>query len=405
MKILVFAHQLEIGGTQVNAIDLAASLRESHGHDVRIFASPGPLTTLVRERALDYTPAPEPRVNPSPARITALRTLVRRERPDVIQAWDWPQALDAYYGVHLPWRVPLVVSDMCMSLTRVLPMSPVTTFGTPELVDEARAAGRRRVDLLLPPVDVHQNAPGAVDGGAFRRKLGIDDSEILLVTVSRFDKHLKSDSLLRTIEAVRRLGRDLPIRLALVGDGALRPRLCELAQWVNADFARPAVMLPGAMLDPRPAYAAADILIGMGGSALRGLAFAKPVIVVGKGSFAEPLTPSTVDRFYYRGMYGVDESSSSCEPLVAAVRGLCGSAADREQLGQFGRRFVVQHFALEVVSARLAKLCRDATEEVPAAMRSIADAARTAAVWLRERRFVPADRAFVDHAPERHPAG
>jgi hypothetical protein len=25
-------------------------------------------------------------------------------------------------------------------------------------------------------------------------------------------------------------------------------------------------------------------------------------------------------------------------------------------------------------------------------------------VWLRERRFVPADRAFVGHDPERHPS-
>ena len=38
MKILVFAHHLELGGTQTNAIELAAAVRDRHGHDVALFA-------------------------------------------------------------------------------------------------------------------------------------------------------------------------------------------------------------------------------------------------------------------------------------------------------------------------------------------------------------------------------
>ena len=40
MKILPFLHELALGGATVNAIEPAASLR--HGHDVVVFASPGP---------------------------------------------------------------------------------------------------------------------------------------------------------------------------------------------------------------------------------------------------------------------------------------------------------------------------------------------------------------------------
>ena len=92
-------------------------------------------------------------------------------------------------------------------------------------------------------------------------------------------------------QAIRSLGRDLPLRFHIVGDGAARPRLAQLAEETNAEIGRQAVVLTGMLLDPRPAYAAADIVVGMGGSSLRGIAFGKPVIIVGEKGFSAPFTP------------------------------------------------------------------------------------------------------------------
>ena len=139
MKILVYAHRLEIGGTQVNAIELAAALRDNHGFDVVFFAQPGPMVSLVHEKRLRYVPAPDARYHPSFARMRALRELVHRERPDLVHAWDWWQCLDAYYAVHLPNRLPMVVSDMMMEPTRLLPRHVPTTFGVPALAALRRA--------------------------------------------------------------------------------------------------------------------------------------------------------------------------------------------------------------------------------------------------------------------------
>ena len=49
--------------------------------------------------------------------------------------------------------------------------------------------------------------------------------------------------------------------------------------------------LAGEMLDPRPAYAAADVVLGMGGSALRGMAFGKPLVVQGVRRLLEAAHP------------------------------------------------------------------------------------------------------------------
>jgi L-malate glycosyltransferase len=392
MKILVYAHQLIMGGTVVNAIELAAALRDLHGYEVVLFASPGPMVKLVEEKGLRYLPAPDARFHPSPALMRSLRDAVRRERPDLIHAWDWWQCLDVYYAVYLTMRVPMLVSDMTMNVTRLLPKALPTTWGTPQLVDHAKAMGRRRAKLLLPPVDVHLNAPGAVDSQPFRERYGVKRGDITLVTVSRLSEYLKSESLFRTVNAVRKLGRDLPLRFLIVGDGTELAKLKRLGNEINTELGRPAVVLTGELLDPRPAYAAADIIVGMGGSALRGMAFGKPVVVVGERGYSAPFTPETEASFYYRGMYGLGDGDLDNIQLVANIREFAQNPSRLLGLGEFSRQFVIKHFSLEVVCARLAHLCRDTVADIPAFRFALVDGFRTAAIYLRERRFLTPSR-------------
>ena len=266
MKILVFAHRFDVGGSQVNVVDLTAALRDRYGHDVAIFATPGAMVEIAKKRGLRFIPAPDVNTYPSLIMMKALRAVVRREKPDLIHAWDWWQCLDAYYGVYLTQRIPLMLSDMVSDgINRFLPKTLPTTFGTPELVDQARAAGRRPVELLLPPVDIHLNAPGIVDLRRFRQSLDIRDDELMLVTVSRLVVQLKSESLRRSIDAVRTLGHDLPLRYIIVGDGNARSELERLAAEVNRALGRTAVVLTGELLDPRRRTPPRISLSGWGG--------------------------------------------------------------------------------------------------------------------------------------------
>ena len=380
MKILVFGDRLEVGGSQVNAIELTAALRDLHGHDVLYFATPGPMEALVRQKGLRFIAAPDAARHPSPARMRALRRLARAEKPDVVHAWDWWQCLDAYWAVHLAMGIPLVVSDMTMAVGRVLPKSVPTTFGTPALADDARALGRRSVDVLLPPVDVHHNAAGTVDPAAFRTEWGIAPDDVLLVTVSRLAATLKAESLRRTIDAMRLLGHDARIRLVVVGDGPIRNELQQLANQVNSDLRRQAVQLTGPLLDPRPAYAAADVVIGMGGSALRGMAFRKAVLVVGERGFAEAFTPESAERFHYRGMFGLGNGTETVGTLAGEIRALLAYRDGLDALGRFSRAFVERHYSVEAGSLRLSQLFEKARTDAGSMPVAAMDGVRTAAV-------------------------
>jgi glycosyltransferase involved in cell wall biosynthesis len=360
MKIIVFSYELKVGGTQVNAIELSAALRDTHGHEVILFASPGPLSELAIEMGLRYVPAPTTTKSPSLETMRALHSLILQERPDVVHAWEWTQCVDAFFAGHVLHRIPLVVTDMLSDggIERRLPKSVLTTFGTPEFLDHARAAGRRHIALLVPPVDIRRNAPNSVDPMSFKAHHCIADDDITLVTVSRLVSKLKGESLRRTISAVRTLAHSLPLRFILIGDGNLRTELEDLAQQANAELGREVVILPGEMLDPRPAYAAADIIIGMGGSALRGMAFGKPVIVVGRNGFASAVSPVTEKYFYYSGIYGSGDGTQ--DHLLESICRLATSQLERKELGVFCRQFVEKHFSMEVVSSQLNVMLRTA---------------------------------------------
>ena len=344
------------------------------------------MVKLVEEKGLRFLPAPNDYGgHPSLPRMRALRDAVRCERPDLLHVWDWWQCLDAYYAVYLPMRVPMVVTDMMMSLTRVLPKELPTTFGTPEVLDQAKAAGRRQVELLLPPVDIHSAPPNAVDSLPFRERYGIGDGDITLVTVSRLADSMKAESLIRTVHAVRKLGRDLPLRFVIVGDGAIRAKLEQLADQVNMELGRPAVVLAGrsgtlGQRMPRPTSSSAWAVQPCGG-----MAFGKSVIIVGEQGFSAPFTPETAESFYYKGIYGLGNDSPGNARLVADIRGLAEHPAQRSALGQFSRQFVVRRFSMEVVCARLEEFCRGAVTKAPKLHVIVADGLRTAAVCLRER--------------------
>ncbi|QEW23422.1 sugar transferase, PEP-CTERM/EpsH1 system associated (plasmid) [Paracoccaceae bacterium] len=396
MRLLVFAHRLELGGTQINAIELAARLRDAHGFDVKVHATEGPALGHLRASGLGWVPASDARFHPSVQRIRGLRALARDWRPDLVHAWDWWQGLEAYAGLYLPMGVPLLISDMMMDLTRAMPREVPTTFGFRGLRDRAGRAGWRRPYLLVPPVDTVANAPGVSDGPAFRRAHGVGGDELLLVSVSRLSEVMKSDPVVRAIRAVGALGGDVPLKLLIVGDGAARERLQALADKANAGLGRRAVVLAGAMADPRPAYAAADVVLGMGGSALRGLAHAKPVIVLGEAGFARIFAPDTADGFEETGMFGRGDGTDAA--LFAALRMLSARADLRDRLGRFGRRFVVDRHGLDRVTDDLARICAEARQARPPASVCAADAARTAFWYLRERRFRVASRDVRDPA-------
>lgn len=375
MKVLVFTHRLDLGGTQTNAIDLAASVRDRFGHDVVLFGTPGPAMKLATDRGLRVVPAPAARVRPSLKMMVALRDVVAAESPDLVHAWDWPQVLDAYFGQRLAGSMPVLGTSMSMSVERFLPRAIPMTFGTSELRARAAEVWSSPVSLLEPPVDTEANHPGAVDPAPFRRRYGLSPGVPTVVVVSRLSRDMKLEGIRRSIGAVARLAAERPVRLVIVGDGDAFKELSHDA----AALGRRAVILAGAMRDPRPAYAAADIVVGMGGSALRAMAFAKPVIILGERGFSEVFEPTTAAQFLWRGFFG--EGDGGSDRLINQLSDLLDEPERGAVLSEFGLRTVTERYGLDAATAHLEELYREvAGERVQRRGALVVEGARSLAV-------------------------
>jgi glycosyltransferase involved in cell wall biosynthesis len=347
VRVLVYPHAMEVGGSQLNAVELAAAVRD-RGHHVAVVGEDGPLVSTVEGLGLERIPlaAGESRRRPSGAVARQLVGLARQRGFDVVHGYEWPPGVEAFFGPRLRLGTAAVCTVMSMSVAPFLPRALPLVVGTADIRRRAVRDGFRRVALIEPPVDVRANAPDH-DPGDFRRRYGLDPALPLVVSVCRLVPELKLEGLLAAQRAVAELTlTGSPCQLAIVGDGPSRDQLAELAATTNARTGARSVVLTGQLADPRPAYAAADVVVGMGGSALRGMAFGKPLVVQGERGFWQLLTPRSAATFLEQGWYGIGSGVDGVPALVAILRELLADAGTRDRLGGYARELVVERFSL-----------------------------------------------------------
>ncbi len=380
MRILVYPHDLNMGGSQMNAIDLAAAVRDL-GHECVVYGRPGILCERIEALRLEFIEAPLPGPRPSGRAILNLRRLVRDRGFDIVHGYEWPPGLEAYLATMTGGRARAVCTVMSMAVAPFLPRSLPLIVGTQQIAAHERAAGRVAVQVIEPPVDLtHDVAPDRSALEAFRSRWGVGDLP-LVVCVSRLADELKAEGILTAIDAVPALSAEHSFQLLIVGDGAARNRIAQAADAANRATGRNAVVLTGELSDPRAAYALADVVLGMGGSALRALAFGKPLIVQGERGFFRTLTPQSLPEFRWRGWYGVGSGTGDGRrQLKGELVPLLQDGALRDRLGEFGRA-AVEDFSLASAAVSQVAAYRAALAS-PSAARAGGELAATASALV-----------------------
>jgi glycosyltransferase involved in cell wall biosynthesis len=355
---------MEIGGCQLNAVETAGALQE-RGHEVSVISQPGPLVELVRRLGVTHIPVdPKAARRPSPRAAAQLIQLAREQKFDVVHGYEWPPGVEAFAGPGLRLGLPVVCTVYSMAVAPFLPHTMPLIVSTDNIRLRAEAAGHENVTLLEPPVDTRANAPD-FDPGEFRADLGLEPDIPLLVTVTRLVPELKLEGILAACAAVGDVvAAGLPLQFVIVGDGVARPEVELAAAATNARTNRRTVVLTGVLQDPRPAYAAADLIIGMGSSAERAMAFAKPLIVQGEFGFWKLLTADTLPIFLRQGWYGIGDGpadpSSGAGRLKKILLELLGDRTAWPGLAEFGRKLAVERFSLDHAATVHEKLYAEA---------------------------------------------
>src|SRR5690242_3071068 len=91
LRLLVVLHNLDIGGSQRNSVDLAAGVRDM-GHEVVVAGPPGVLEDVIHKRGVRFEAVEElvpDNIAPTArAAYKRIRDLSRRLRPDLIHAYE-----------------------------------------------------------------------------------------------------------------------------------------------------------------------------------------------------------------------------------------------------------------------------------------------------------------------------
>ena len=75
MKVLFYPHSMEVGGSQLNALQLAGAIRE-RGHEVILLSETGPLVERGERLALEHIEIQQRRERPSAKVIRTIGRLV-----------------------------------------------------------------------------------------------------------------------------------------------------------------------------------------------------------------------------------------------------------------------------------------------------------------------------------------
>jgi glycosyltransferase involved in cell wall biosynthesis len=378
MRILVYPHAMEIGGSQTNAIELAAAVRDL-GHEVVVHCSDGVLVDRLPDLGLERVPKHHSRIQPGPATAADLRRVVRERGIDIVHGYEWPPILEAYAATTALRSTACVGTVMSMSVAPCIPASVPLVVGTRAIQTETQAVRGGPVHLIEPPVDTDANTPDLRPAPP-ATSTGLDPTALRLVIVSRLVPDLKLEGILSAVTAVATLAETRPAQLVIVGGGSAEEQVRAAAAAVNARAGRPVVVTAGESQDPRWAYASADICLGMGGSALRAMAFGKPLVVQGEDGFFELLDERSLPGFLTHGWYGRGPGSDTGPAnLLAALKPVLDDPAARSRLGGFARRTVTERFSLTAAARVQEAVYEAALETAPAPLRTATEAVRSAA--------------------------
>ncbi|WP_422391508.1 glycosyltransferase [Arthrobacter sp. N1] len=384
MRVLVCPHQLGMGGSQLSAVELAAAVRR-YGHDVLVYAPDGILAQLVEDAGLERIRAVRSDRVSSDA-VARLADVVKQRGIDLVHAFEWAPCVEAAFGAGLRRNTPVLMSVMSMEVPQFLPTHTPITVGTPALAAEE---GRRRhsVHLLEPPVDMERNRSS--DVVAARARWGVIPGELVISVVSMLTTELeKLQGVLAVIALADQLAEHYPVRLLIAGDGEGYRQARLRAERVNTHHQRTVVQILGYQEDPAQVYDAAHVVIGMGGSAIRGMAFGKPLIVQGAAGFWQVLTPSSARGFVQDGWFG--DGGRGARDLKDALLLLLDSPTRRRQLGSFGRMLVEDRYGLDDAGRNLSSIYEEVADRHVTRSAALPSLTRSAVEMMRFRHVMRA---------------
>lgn len=373
MRILFCYPWLDLGGAPNTSITLARGLKE-RGHDLFFFTRGGGIyEERLRAADIPIIHAPHHAFLPELYHLNrrAYRILTRaieRHRIELIHVFHYNSYfLSLFAG---PARnVPVVYTLVWHPPAVRYPAYPGRyIFVADEFREEALPlfGPHPRAMITLPNrVDLDMFHPG-VAYGEFAARHDLPDSGIKMAFMCRIDR-IKFNSIRYVLDAMRLLaGERDDITLAIAGDGPLFDELARLVEALNNDTGRRTVRLVGSILETPRFIAWSDLFVGIGRSAMEGMAGGKPTLIVGERGLAGVVGPESVEELARYNLSGRNLTAAVAPSRMAeAVERIMGERGEYDSLAAFARAYALERYDYRAGAERLERIYTAALADEP----------------------------------------
>lgn len=354
LRPLLVVDSLQVGGAERYVVDLAIAL-QACGHRPAVACSiGGPLTDELRRGGVPVFELLGRLVKRrvSGAYALALRSLVRRERFDLVHGHVYASEVAAALATHgtavplvltvhteAPWRCARAHATSRWAYGRAAHLVGVSEAIRHQLEREFGVPGERA--SFLPP---------AIVAGAPVRALR--SRRVTIGRVARLQPEKGVDVFLRAAAALApRFGE---LDFVVVGDGCLRAELETLAASLGLDGR---LRFLGERRDARRLIASLDVL------AVTSISDGSPLVVLEAMAAGVPVVASAVGGIPQQMRHGTEGllvAPGDPAALADALARLVGDARRRRRLGEAGRRRAAAQFTHAALVARMDAIYRSA---------------------------------------------
>ncbi len=344
MKPLLVDLETEWRGGQNQFLLTLRGLR-ARGHAAELVA---PRDSALAERALE-SGVPVHITDRFLMRLQAglvLRRLLGEGRFDLVHANE-PHALTAAWLAGAHRHVPVVVSRRVgypltgypLSLARYRASSRVIAISH-WVAENVAVSGlpKEKISVVYEGVEIPA-VPTAEERRRARERWGAKEETQLLGSIGVFLPDKGHELLIRALAILR---AELPrVRLLLVGDGPLKPRLERVARGLGVGNA---VLFPGFVKDIEAVYMALDVFLfpsrfeGLGTSLLAAMSYGVPSIALDRCAFGEIIEQERS---------GLLVSEPGVTEMRSAIAAILGDADLARRLGRAARQRVIQKFSAD----------------------------------------------------------